>query len=235
MTTFLDLQTAVQQRVIDLPPTVLAAVPRLINHAIRSIQRKYNFRAMEQSVTMITAVGSLTPTPNTIANFKEYRDKGPYLIRNLSEAKRFITASEPDASMFERADATLPDEPHFLFNTTDINTGATTFSIFPYPDALSDWNDAQYRIVVPVYVYSADLVNSGDANWFTNNAADYIEREAAGQAFGLDWDYNSMAILLQEADKKYKEIKLADKTNRLSSVDTLVPMWQGANQPQVRK
>lgn len=235
MTTFLDLQNRVRARVIDIPTAVGAQIPNLINDAIKEMQREYNYRAMEASVSMVTTEGSLIPTPNTIENFKEYRDKGPYMLQYLTKAKRYITISAPDAAMAALADANLPEEPAFLLNSVDVDTGITNFTIHPYPDALSDWPDGDYRIIVPHYVYTPDLSADGDQNWFTNNAADYIERKAAGEAFGLDWDYNSMALLLQEADKKLRQIRKADKLNRLSSVDTFVPMWQGANQPQVRR
>lgn len=232
---FIDLQNRVQTRVIDLPAPVLAEVPNLINEAIRSAQRKYNFRAMESSTTIVTTYNSLTPTPNTIASFKEYRDKGPYLLKALQKAKRYVTATGPDAALDALADTLRPSEPLYLINNMDPSTGTWTFSVHPYPDNISDWPDGNYRIVIPAYVYSAKLVNTGDTNWFVDNMEDFIIREATGQAFGLDWDYNSMAVWLQEADKKFKEAVKADKTNRLSATDALVPMWQGANQPQVRR
>lgn len=235
MATYLELQTRVSERVIDLPPTVVNRVPILVNQAIRSLQRRYNYRAMEGSVVFITTHLSLTPTPNTILNFKEYRDKGPYRLDYLTKARRFITASQPDADLALLSNIDLPLEPQFLISAVDHTTGATTFSLSPYPDDNSDWPDTAYRIVVPYYAYSANLVNAGDQNWFTNFADDYIELQAASEAFGLDWDYQSMALLAQQADTKRKEVEKADKTSRLASVDTFVPMWRGANQPQVRK
>lgn len=235
MTTFLDLQNRVSERVIDLPPTVQAQVPALINEAIRSAQRKYNFRAMEGSATLITAVGTLTPTPNVIANFKEYKDKGPYMLRNLIKAKQQLEVTADDAALAALADINNPDEPDFIISAVDPTSGATTFTIYPYPDGLSDWPDGNYRIVVPYYSYSVPLSAPADQNWFTNFMDDYIYRQATGNAFALDWDYNSMALWLQQADVYYKEAKNADKMTRLAGTDTFVPMWQGANQPQVRR
>lgn len=232
--TFIDLQNRVKERVIDLPATVLAQVPALINEAIRSAQRKYNFRAMESSVSMVTAVGSLIPTPNTIANFKEYKDKGPYLLKYFTKAKRYMTASGPDAALSVLNDINNPDIPQYLINSVDVNSSVYSFTIAPYPDNISDWPDGNYRIIVPVYLYTPKLVADGDTNWFVDNMDDYIMRQASGHAFGLNWDYNSMAVWLQQAEVFYKEAKNADKMNRLSSVDTFVPFWQGANQPQVR-
>lgn len=233
--TFSALKTRVQRRVIDLPPAVQAEVPDLINEAIRTAQRKYNFRAMETSTTMITTLGSLIPTPNTIANFKEYKDKGPYLLRRLNPAKRYLTATDADAANAELADITNPTEPRYLVSSVDVATGVTSFSVWAYPSDISDWQDGNWRIIVPAYVYTPKLVADGDLNWFTEYMDDYIYREATGHAFGLDWDYQSMAVWLQQADVKFQEAKKADKMTRLGAVDTFVPMWHGANQPQVRK
>lgn len=232
--TFIDLQNRVSTRVIDLPPAVQAEVPALINEAIRSAQRKHNYRAMEQSVVMTTAINSLSPTPNTVANFKEYMDKGPYLQQYLVKAKRYVTTTGPDASLAILSDINNPTEPRFLINGVNPLSSVVSFSIAPYPDINSDWPDGNYRIVLSYYAFTPKLVNSGDTNWFVDNADDYIIREATGQAFALDWDYNSMALWLQQADVKLKEVVKADKMNRISSVDALVPFWQGANQPQVR-
>lgn len=232
---FSDLQSLVNTAAIDLPPKVQAQVPTLINEAIRTVQRGYNFRAMETSTLMLTTPGDLTPTPSTIANFKEYMNKGPYLLRYLVEAKRYVTTSGADAALARLDDATNPSEPIFLENAVDQTTGAVTFKLHPYPDQLSDWPDGNYRIVVPAYVYTAPLANAGDTNWFTLNMDDYIWRKAAAEAFSLDWDYNSMAVWLQRAEEFRKQAINADKTSRLGSVDTFVPFWQGANQPQVRR
>lgn len=231
--TFVDIQTDVKNYVIDLPTTVQNAVPRLINNAIRSIQRKYNFRAMEASTTFITVSGVIAL--GSIPNFKEYRDKGPYLLKQKSVARKLLTTVSTDVDQAVLSDVNLPKMPEFIIDAVDVATGSWTFTLAPYPNQLSDWDDGAYRIVIPSYVYTADLINAGDTNWFTTNADDYIIEKATAEAFGLDWDYDAMTLHLQRAEEKFKEIKMADKYNRLSSVDTLVPMWKGANQPQVRR
>lgn len=232
--TYSDLQTLVQQNVIDLPPTVQGRIPQLINEAIRSAQRKHNFRVMEKSVAMVTAYGSLVPSNNTISLFKEYKDKGPYLLKNMTKAKHYVTATAEDAALAILADPNNPIEPEYLINSVD-DTGLYTFTIAPYPDLNSDWPDGNYRIIVPYYAYTSPLVNGTDTNWFVDNMDDFIYRQATGQAFALDWDYNSMAVWLQQAEQFRMEAVNADKKSRLGAVDALVPMWQGANQPQVRR
>lgn len=229
--TYSDLKTRVSRRVIDLPPPVVAEVPDLVNDAIRSMQRKYNFRAMEESASFTTAEGVLLL--GTIDRFKEYRDDGPYLLRKLIRGRTLLTTVGAIVDKAVLSDVDLPDEPEFIVNTVNKASGVWSFSIAPYPNTFSDWPDGNYRIVVPYYEYSAKLVNDSDTNWFVDNAEDYIIMKATAEAFGLDWDYDSMALWLQRAEEKFKELKKADATNRLSGVNELVP-FDGAFQPKVR-
>lgn len=215
-----------------MPPAVVSAVPRLVNEAIRSMQRDYNWKVMESATTFITVEG--TALLGTIANFKEYRDLGPQLLRQYSKAKRLTTNSQSDTSLAILSSTSNQREPQAIRHAMDIATGASTFRVAPLPDVNSDWNDGNYQIFIPTYIYSDLLVNDADQNWFTNNAADYITYKATAEAFGRDWDYDSMALWLQRADEKKKEIKKADKMLRLSGVNELVPLWKGANQPPLR-
>lgn len=230
--TFLELQTEVSEVVIDLTPAVRARVPRMVNNAIRSIQRKYNFRIMEMLATPTTVAGVTTLT--TLTNFKEYRDLGPQIFHQLRKAEGITTATLQDKDRAINFNPVYPGKPSYISSAIDANDLATIY-VAPYPDQLSDWGDGNYRIHIPYYAYTVDLVNDGDSNWFTNNADDYVVYKAAAEGFGKDWDYDAMALWLQRAEEKYKEVKLADKYSRLSGVTTLVPLWQGANTPPVRK
>ena len=49
-----ELQSRVQSRVIDLPPTVLAEVPQLVNEAMFELQSRHNFKCMEQTLYAYT-------------------------------------------------------------------------------------------------------------------------------------------------------------------------------------
>lgn len=231
--TYLDIQTRVNRRVIDLPATVQAEVPDLINDAIRSAQRKYNFKAMEKSVTFITTEGS--KALGTIARFKEYRDKGPYLLQKLTNAKILPTAPGSDEDLITLNNTDFPGAPEILLYSLDGTSSVQTYTIAPYANGSSDWDDGDYRIVVPYYEYTTKLVNSGDTNWFVDNMEDYIIQQATGKAFALDWDYDSMALWLQQADVAFQEARKADKTMRLAGVNELVPMYKGAFQSQVRR
>lgn len=231
--TFATIKTRVAQRVIDLPTSVQNDIGNQVNDAILSMQRKYNYRAMEKSVTYVTAADTLTL--GTIARFKEYRDRGPYMLRQLSRAVRVLNAVSSEVPHAVHMSTDFPDVPQFVYDAVDADSGVQTFYVAPYPDELSDWDDGNYRIVIPYYQYSAPLVSDGDTNWFTLNAEDYIVYKATAESFADDWDYDSMALWLQRADEKLKEITKADKMQRLAGVDILVPHVSGANAPGVRR
>src|SRR5262249_541290 len=140
---------------------------------------------------------------------------------------------DTDVDMAVLSDPDFPSRPQYMTNAL-FNETIMEFFIRPYPDNLSDWDDGNYRIVIPVYRFTTDLAAADSQNWFTFNAADYIVSKTTAEAFGMDWDYDSMTIWLQRADEKLKELKKHDKTARLAGVNELVPMWKGVRQPQVR-
>jgi hypothetical protein len=231
--TFGSIKARVQRLLIDLPPNVQLEVPNLINEAVRSMQRRYNFRAMESVQTFNTVLG--VTLLGSILNFKEYRDEGPYLFEQYSRAKRLLTALDTDTPVATMSDSLRPDYPQFIQNIVNKTTGAYEFSVAPYPNQLSDWGDGAYRVVIPYYEFTPKLALDNDQNWFTENADDYIVKKAAADGFGWDWDYDSMALWLQRAEDAFTELKQTDKKQRLATVNAFVPMWEGANQPKVRR
>lgn len=227
-----DLITEVTANVIDLPPTVAAAVPALINNAIQAIQRKYNFRAMEAMQSYVTLPNDFRLF-GTINNFKEYRDRGPYVLNYLSRSRRLLTNLDSDVDMATLTNQTLSHSPEFIISTLSPASGDHAFSIRPYPDALSDWPDGNYRINIPYYGYTAPLAEPNDDNWFSINANEYIVFKATAEAFMKDWDYQSMSVWLTRADEKYKEVRSADVRERFAQAgDTLIPHYQGTEAPK---
>lgn len=232
--TFLDIKTQVLANVIDLPPSVIAVVPKLINDAIRAAERRYNFKYMENTATFTTVVGQLLL--GTTADFKEYRDQGPYVQRQYARAYALtVTNDNGDPNRDVLLNPAQPRSPKYIMNSMSNPTNVFTFYVLPYPDLLSDWDDGNYKIYIPYYKYSPLLVNDGDTNWLANNADDYIIEKATGEALKKDWDYNGASVWLQSAENKFIEIRNTDKKLRLSGVTTLVPHWEGANQSMVIK
>lgn len=234
---FSDIQTRVQSNVIDLPSAVVANVPTYINRAIRSAERRYNFKYMEQSATFLTTtlVTSLTNqdgvSGSTIKNFKEFLGRGPYLLQQNANAKQLYVVNEDrEALQTFTLNTTYPDRPQFIELTSLDNNQTATFLVYPYPDTNSDWADGNYRIIIPYVAYSATLVGAADTNWLVVNGDDYIEEAASALAFQANHDYQNMQVWASMADKHWQEIKKADKLRRLSGTDTLVPQFDGANQ-----
>jgi hypothetical protein len=209
MGTYAEIQTRVNRRVIDLPTQVVAEVPTLINEAIVDIQRDHNFKIMEAEFLGSTLVG--TNTLGTIpSDFKEYRGQ-PYSNRNNGGTIKIRTTAKTQ------------DLPPDIINS-DIGQpqviiqGATTFSVYPTADGASDYSDGEYPIIIPYWKYLPVLVSDSDHNWFTDNAERFIVEWVAAQAFGLDWDEEHMAILLQKAEGERKKIINQDKRFRLAGV-----------------
>lgn len=222
MATFATLKTRVNRRVIDLPAAVQAEVPTLVNEAIRDLERDHNFHTMAtffQGSTLVNTVQVIGTFPT---NIKELR-KQPYSPRNLGGVIKLKTAFDlidipPDITMFGGPNFpnTQPGQPQIVIHSLGV-----AFFISPTADGNSDYDDGEYPIYIPYWKYLPDLVNDGDSNWFTNNAERFIIEWASAQAFGLDWDEEHMAILLQKAEVERTKVVKADKVARLGAVNSL--------------
>lgn len=232
MATFQDLQTRVQRRVIDLPQAVRDEVPDLINQAIRSIQKKHDFKVMEEELTLVTVIGSQT-LGNVPELWKSLRDQAyrtealgrvfPLSLSNTSRAPREVWATEDEGA------------PTVLWETSPLSVeGERQFMVWPIPDGNSDWDDGEYRVTIPYWRYVPHLTLPTSTNWFTNNAEMYIINQATAEAFALDWDEERMAVWAQKAAAEQHEVISTDKKFRLAGVDTMVPHWRGARTPNLR-
>lgn len=229
---FIDIKTAVLTNLIDLPAAVSAAVPKLINNAIRNAERRYNFKYMEVETGFSTVVGTLFV--GSIINFKEYRDQGPYVRRMSSPAYLLgVVGDNGDVQRELTLGTSYPSWPKYISNSNADVNNKYNFNIWPYPDALSDWPDGSYQVYIPHYRYSAALVADADTNWLVNNADDYIIAKATAEGFKKDWDYNAAAVWTQDAENLFMEVRTTDKKLRLSGVTTLVTHWEGAKQGMV--
>lgn len=231
MSTFIEIQDAVETNLIDLPTAVVNSVPGLINAALRTIQRKYNFWVMQGSQQYATVEGqrALAAVPS---DFKAFRGDAFYTT-DAGDQQKIIVDVEPIS--FSRA---IGQEdvgpPMWLVRGEPDATGASTMQVWPIPDGFSDYSDGEYVITMPYWRYLPALSADADTNWFTVNASEYIEYQATADGFAKDWDEERMALWAQRAENKYREIVMEDKKLRWSAVTTWVPNWQGANQPPLR-
>lgn len=226
MATFSDLQADVQVRIIDLPPRVTAAVPYLINQAIKRLCRRHNFKAMEQELSLTTAVGVNTLTTSVASTFKELRGK-PYRVDyTQGQATPLGMVAKADA-LRVYGNASSPGQPEVVVDGgIAALTGLRTFLTYPYPDGHSDYPDGEYRIQLPIWAYPVDLSAGSDTNWFVANAYDYIIKDATGQGMFLNWDNQGGQVWATLAKGEGDDVILRDKHERLAGTSTLkISTW----------
>lgn len=242
MATFAELQTRVGQIIIDLPSTVTAQLPTLVNEAIRELQDLHNFKVMEK----VSAVYTTTVETSTLAtkptDFKEFRGRAIEIgaLGNISYIQPISGRTEAwgyfgTTAGGEATASTLAGRPRviWLSEPTD-EMGTQTFEIAPIPDANSLYANGNYRIMVPYWRYLTALSSSGDQNWFTNNAVEWIVFKAASMGFFDNHDDVNGTLWANLAAGKYQQVLKADKRFRMSTTDTLIPQPDALRGPLSR-
>lgn len=232
MATYSEIQTRVTRRVIDLPAAVTAEVPALVNEAIRKLERMHNFRVMRATVDFTTTEG--TRSVGTLPlNWKEWRDE-PYYTEDLGRIRELgVAESANEVKLAFGVDEIDDGEPEvILISDPSDEAGAMTVHVYPLPDGNSDYSDGEYRLTLPYWKFLADLSGSGDTNWFTVNADDYIYRQATADAFALNWDREKSDWWQERADAKANEVILTAKKQATAGTDVLV-MHKGARGPHL--
>lgn len=223
--TFATIQTRVLRRVIDTPAAVQAEVPQLVNEAMRSIQKRHNFKVMEKISSFVTVEGQrLLDTLPT--DFKEFRGE-PWMEDFLGAVWPMTVGANVEGTLlgFDTLDTGRPWV--LIDGEAPADDAARQWDVYPLPDGNSDYSDGEYRIKVPYWRYLPALATDGATNWFTENAEEYLVNKATAEAFALDWDENRMAVWEAKADIRYKEVVRQDKLYRVSAVRDLVPTLDG--------
>lgn len=239
--TYEQIQDEVLRNLIDTPTAVQEGVPNFINRAMRTLQGKYNFKVMEKEADYLTTVGQREIETGGNAylptRFKEWRLE-PFALADdgtwweLTWAPHATAVRRMWSDEDEGAPSVLLQD---LYTSDDgLNTEAA-IHVYPLPDGNSDYDDGEYRISVPYIGYVADLSADADDNWFTTNAAEWLIFQATAEGFFTDWDENRASVWTQRAANKFDEVKMLDKRMRLGGVRELVPHWQGARKPMLRR
>lgn len=222
MATFLELQERVEANVIDLPTPVQNAVPRLINKAMKKLQRKHNFQVMKTvSNTNLTTIATraLMVVPS---DWKEWRGK-PWMVDEETGRMTQLAIAPDNEQMRVLFDSTDDGPPQYLQIAQEDDTGVGNVNVWPLPDGNSDYADGEYRIFLPYWRFLPDLSADGDSNWFTVNADDYLEYSATSEGFRMDWDKAQADSWRTDAMIEYADVVRTDKMKALSGVDALVP------------
>lgn len=221
--TYLELQNAIFDAVIDGPTIVKNAVPRQINQAIRELEDKFSFKDMEAQTSFVTTASSTALSPAIIpTDFKAYRGK-PFYTEFLG-GSREISIAPNRQSILRRWNVGDFGAPRHLL----VDSGAV--ELWPQSDNASDYPDGQYRVTLPYWKYFPDLVAPTDTNWFTINAPQYIINWGVWHAFLIDWDEKRAQVWESQSDKESRKVILTAKKRYLTETHTLMPL-QGVFEP----
>lgn len=227
---FAALKTEVATLLIDAPTAITTLTPSFVNRALRKLQQKHNFKVMESEVAFTTTALTrlLGPRPT---DWKEPRGK-PYYVSETGKLHEFVYApSKADAI------AAFGDNPDFDFGSPraiwEVDLSGE-FDIYPYPDALSDYADGEYRVTLPYWKYLGNLIADSDTNWFTSNAEQWIIYKSVAEGFYANEDEGRAQLWDRRADREYADVLLADKRRRIANVEAFVPHL-GARRPHLEE
>lgn len=229
-----EIQDEVLRNLIDTPTAVQEGVPDYINRAMRTLQGKHNFKVMEAEIDYTTTEGTRVLSATMPTRFKEWRLE-PFCLADDGTWWELTWAPNITAvrRMWSDEDEGAPQALYEAEPSTDDYVNA--IEVYPLPDGNSDYDNGEYRISVPYHAYVADLSADADSNWFTTNATEWLIFQATAEGFFTDWDENRATVWTQRAANKFDEVKMLDKRKRLGGVRELVPHWQGARKPMLRR
>lgn len=235
MSDYQSLQDDVQAILIDSPSAVTSRIARLVNTGKKRIQELYNFEVMKAEHAVNTTLNTriLAAVPS---DFKGFRGE-PYFLRNDGTQQPIGIATDRAHILraYGNADTSFPQ---YLLRSEPTNSlGATNWEMWPLPDGNSDYTAApagEYRVKIPYWKFLPDFVNAADQDWLSNNAEWAIIYFAAARGFELDWDAEQNASYIAKGKAELEQVKLIDKYQKFSQIDTLIPHYKGArgaNQP----
>lgn len=227
---FAELKAEVLTLVIDVPTAVQTLTPRFVTRAVRKLQQKHNFKTMEAefSINTVPLTRELAPRPS---DWKQPRGN-PYFIENNGRVVDMQWVSNRSDAQFRWGTNSQFNfgHPQGLYED-DLSA---TFSVYPYPDALSDYPDGNYLVTVPYWKYLGNLIADGDTNWFTDNADEWIVYTSVAMAFSANEDEQRAQYWDNRARTQYADILLLDKDRRLAETQTLVA-HPGARRPHTQE
>lgn len=227
---FGEIKTEVSTFVIDVPASVTALLPNLINRSMKRLQQRHNFKVMEAKASFTTVVGTrlLGSVP---PDWKEPRGN-PYYVEDLGSVREMFFAQDE-----ANAVARYGDDPDLDFGDPRLIVEDATlqqFNAYPYPDGISDYSDGEYRVVVPYWKFFTPLSADADTNWFTQNAENYIIYDSIAMAFYANEDEGRAKVWEVLAMKEYNDAINTDKARRVAEVQSFAPHL-GALRPHTQE
>ena len=210
MATFGELQDRVRSYLIDVSTATAAQVPNFVNDAIRQGERRHNFRHM-QALLAINTVAATRLLASFPATWKESRSR-PFYKENRGTTIRIDWLESEEQSIVQ-----FDDDPLQIGPPEKIleKNASLELEVYPYSDGRSDWPDTQYRLFLPYWAKSPDLVLAGDTNWWTTHAADYVTWHATGMGQFFNESEEAAGKWVALAEAQFVQLRVEDKRARI--------------------
>lgn len=227
---FSELIANVEAYILDLPDATVTLVPVWINQAIKDAERRHNFRKMERTLSIVT-IPNQREQANVPAQYKEARSD-PFIIRFDGATDEIDWAPSRSDMIRQYGDNTTIDigSPEFILQIFDETEDVSEFHSYPMPDTLSLYPDGNYRVEIPYYAYSNELVNGSDQNYVTNDAEFYVIYKATEYGMFFNRDEERAIANRNLAEAQYKIFKRTDKMSKVQRRNELT-VSLGANRP----
>lgn len=219
---FGQINDLVEDLLLDLPAGTTSLIPGAVNEAVKDACRRHNFRCMEEELLPVTVdqQRELTAKPS---DWKEKRGE-PYYYRQDGSTQP-ISWAPSESDMTRTYAIQLPDEG----NTAPADEGAPRYlleresaiDVFPLPDNESDWNNGNYRVVVPYWKYLPTMTADANTNFFTLNHEYYLIYKGASIIFLRNRDEERGNFYAGQAEGLFMQLKSQDKRSRLGDRITL--------------
>jgi len=227
MPDFSTLQTTVQTRVIDVLSEVNLAIPGWLNLGVKVAESRHNFNHMRKEHSVVTTVSS-----NALGSFptgwKARRNK-PYIVYNArgTSVIDWLDSEGEIVTRFQEGDPNDIGTPKYIWDDP-----SDVLEVFPAANNLSDYSDGNWRLTLPYWGKTTELVNPTDTNWFTDNADEYLINFALANAFLMMREEERALVFSRIAGYdvssgeylntgELKRIVNEDKRRRFSSGQTL--------------
>lgn len=220
---FAEIQSNVENYLLDLPDETQAAIPGWINEATRDAERRFNWKHMEAEIEIQTVAG-VRELVNEPLRYKEGRGN-PFLAHKDGDNEEILWASSlqnmlrlaPESS----DDTTLgAGKPQFLLALYDEYEDDFELHCYPLPDGNSDWANGEYRIRIPYWRYTAEGPTLA-TNWFSQNLPYYLIFKAAAMGFEFNRDEQRAQYWERRAEQQFKKGSGQQKRARLQGNPTL--------------
>lgn len=226
MATIAEIKTRVRNSVIDLPTATDDRIVEWIQRAQEVAEDSYAWKVMEAEHVFTTAEDVRQLGLKSALTRYQRRDGKPWWIDGLGGTHPidWIDTKDEIARQFSAQDPTQKNAPRRIHERDD----TPSFDVYPLPDANNPvgtvYSDGNYRVVIPYLSRQPILVpGSVDTNWFSENAAYFLELRAFFEALMHNRETGQATTELARANAELIRVKRRAKEAVLAG-RTLIPV-----------